>query len=97
MPRRNVLTIVTLMAVVALVWQPRDAGAQERTGALQVDIVAADTRRPLPGVLVTLTDRGGNDSRLTSSADGRVEFTTLSPGLYSLTAETEGRVTAKER
>ena len=93
---RHPLAIIALLAVFTLAAVPGRAAAQEPSGALQVDIVAADTRRPLSGVRVTLTDRSGNATSATSAADGRVDFTSLGPGLYALTAETDGRMMAEE-
>ncbi len=96
MSHRSLTIVITLLAVVFLAVQPGIAAAQEPPGALQVDIVAADTRRPLTGVLVTVTDRNGETVTATSSADGRVDFENLAPGLYALTAETDGRMMAEE-
>ena len=84
------LVAVVLVAISGL------AGAQDDSGGMQVDIVAADTRRPLADARVTVTDRDGNGQSEFTSADGRVTFPTLAPGLYTVVVGAEGRVTAEE-
>jgi hypothetical protein len=63
---------------------------------MQIEIVAAETRRPIAGALVTITDRGGDQQSDTTAADGRVAFTTLAPGLYTVDVGAAGRAAVEE-
>ena len=91
---RSPIVSCVLGVIVALA--PIVAWAADEPGGMQVDIVAAETRRPIAGALVTITDRGGNQQSDTTAADGRVTFATLTPGLYAVAVGAEGRATAEE-
>jgi hypothetical protein len=72
------------------------AQAQSADGGMRIEVTSAETRRPLAEVAVTVTGRDGSEVRGVTTADGIVEFDALEAGLYSVTAEAPGVVTAIE-
>ena len=86
---RCVLAVIATLAPI-VTW------AADEPGGMQIEIVAAETRRPIAGALVTITDRGGDKQSDTTAADGRVAFTTLAPGLYTVDVGAAGRAAVEE-
>ena len=82
--------------VLAVLCLPGAVMADERSGGLRIEVVSAETQRPLQGVAVTVTDREGNAVDGRTTEDGVLEMDGLEPGLYALTAEGPGLVTATE-
>ena len=70
--------------------------AQDAAGGMQIVIVSAETRRPVEGVTVTVTDRNGNAVAAQTTGNGIVELDGLEPGLYAVRADGPGLVTARE-
>jgi len=87
---------VRVFAVALLVCLAATATAREEPGGLLIETISAETRRPLADVRVTVTDRDGRAVEGVTTADGIVEFDALDPGLYAVTAEGPGLVTARE-
>ncbi|MEL7447819.1 MAG: TonB-dependent receptor [Pseudomonadota bacterium] len=65
-------------------------------GEIAVEIVSAETRRPLAGIEVTVTPREGEPVSVVTSADGSVLIPALEIGLYELSAEGPGLVKGRE-
>jgi len=86
---------VRVFAVALLVCLAATATAREEPGGLLIETISAETRRPLADVRVTVTDRDGRAVEGVTTADGIVEFDALDPGLYAVTAEGPGLVTAR--
>ena len=72
------------------------ATAGEESGGMLIETISAETRRPLAGVTVTVTDREGNAVEGLTTAEGVVEFDAIDAGLYAVRAEGAGLVTASE-
>jgi hypothetical protein len=85
---------LVLACVLALIAGP--ARAQANDGGMRIEVSSAETRRPLAGVTITVTDRDGNAVDGSTSADGVIEFDALESGLYEVTAASPGLVTAVE-
>ncbi|WP_405235683.1 TonB-dependent receptor [Lentisalinibacter orientalis] len=85
-----------VFAAALLIGFSATATAQEEPGGLLIETISAETRRPLAGVRVTATDRDGSAVEGVTTAEGIVEFDALEPGLYAVTAEGTGLVTARE-
>lgn len=83
-----------LAAPVAVLAQEPDSVA--RQGGVRVEVVSAETRRPLEGVTVTVTPRQGTTLSALTSADGVVEFGALAEGLYDLAADRSGLLRVAE-
>ena len=66
------------------------------SGGITVNIVDADTRRPLDGVTVTAQSRDGTTRTVTTAADGSATFSDLADGFHTIQAERPGFVTAEE-
>lgn len=62
------------------------AVAQQPDSGLRIEIISAETRRPIEGVSVTVTPREGPSLTGLTAADGVIEFVSLDAGLYSVTA-----------
>jgi iron complex outermembrane receptor protein len=79
------LAVAALLALAA----PRSAAAQQatRSGAVAGRVQAADTGRPLPGVILRL--RGTDLGALADSA-GRFQITGVAPGSYRIVATYPG-------
>jgi len=82
--------------VLAVLCLPGAVMADERSGGLRIEVISAETQRPLQGVAVTVTDREGNAVEGRTTEDGVLELEGLEPGLYAVTAEGPGLVTATE-
>ena len=65
-------------------------------GGIAVNIIDADTRRPLDAVTVTAEARDGTMHTITTSADGAAAHDELPDGFYTVRAERPGFVTAEE-
>jgi len=85
---RHLLLFLALLAMPALAQQP--------TGSVDVEVVSSDTRRPIGGVLVTLTSRAGDTTEVTTDNAGEASADGLLPGLYRLDASAQGRVPGYE-
>ncbi|NJN40171.1 MAG: TonB-dependent receptor [Gammaproteobacteria bacterium] len=72
------------------------AMAQSADGGMRIAVVSKETQRPLEGVTVTVTDRDGNVISGRTEANGTVELGDLDIGLYAVTADGPGLVTASE-
>jgi hypothetical protein len=72
------------------------AMAQGADGGMRIAVVSLETQRPLEGVTVTVTDRDGKVTTGRTEANGTVEFSDLDAGLYAVTADGSGLVTARE-
>jgi hypothetical protein len=84
------------LLAVGLAFFAADAVAQDTDGGLVVETRAAETGRPLAGVSVTITDRDGGSRQDTTGPDGSVDFGSVAPGLYDVSAAIAGRVTVEE-
>ncbi|MDJ0905984.1 MAG: carboxypeptidase regulatory-like domain-containing protein [Woeseiaceae bacterium] len=84
------------LVAAALTFAATGVAAQDNDGGLIVETRATETGRPLAGVEITITDRGGKSREDTTGADGSVSFASLAPGLYDVTAAAAGRVTVEE-
>jgi Carboxypeptidase regulatory-like domain len=94
--RRRVFLVLSLVTLARL-WPVPEAYAQggTSTASLSGKIVDATGAR-LPGVVVTLTNVGTNQSRTAvSNSEGLYRFAGLQPGSYTLMAELEGFATFK--
>lgn len=61
------------------------------TGSISGRVIHADTQRPLPDVIMTLTTmQGAGVLRTITDADGRYSFDGIAPGLYRVTTFLEG-------
>lgn len=87
---------VRVFAAALLVCLAATATAREEPGGLLIETISAETRRPLADVRVTVTDRDGRAVEGVTTAQGIVEFDALEPGLYAVTVEGPGLVTARE-
>ena len=85
------LVVACLLSIAASA-----AAAQTADGGMRIEVTSAETRRPLADVTVTVADRDGREIQGVTTADGVVEFDALEAGLYSVTAEAPGVVTAIE-
>jgi hypothetical protein len=74
----------------------RDAESVTLQGGLQIQVVSAETRRPLEGVTVTVTPRQGTTLSALTSVGGIVEFRELDEGLYDLSAARWGLLQVAE-
>jgi hypothetical protein len=70
--------------------------AQDPEGAVRIEVVSAETRRPLEGVTVTVTPREGAAVTAMTTAEGILEVGALAEGLYAVTATRSGLVEATE-
>ncbi len=78
-----------LLAGQALVAREPDAG-------IRIEVLGAETRRPLEGVTVTVTPRQGSVVTGLTAENGVIEFGPLEAGLYDVTATRPGLITAIE-
>ena len=85
------LVVACLLSIAASA-----AAAQTADGGMRIEVTSAETRRPLADVTVTVADRDGREIQGVTTADGVVEFDALEAGLYSVTAQAPGVVTAIE-
>ncbi len=90
--RYSIIGIAAAMLALAAA----DVSADEDDGGIVINVVDAETRRPVGGVLVTVTSRDGDVYSGESTADGRVSFDALPAGLYEVQAEREAFVTSLE-
>jgi hypothetical protein len=88
--------IIRLLAGVLVICAPSAAMAQNAEGGMRIAVVSQETRRPLEGVTVTVTDRDGNVTTGRTETSGILELNDLDIGLYAVTAEGPGLVTARE-
>jgi hypothetical protein len=88
--------IIRLFAGVLVICASSAAMAQSADGGMRISVVSMETRRPLEGVTVTVTDRNGQVITGRTEADGTVEWNDLGAGLYALTADGPGLVAARE-
>jgi len=88
--------IARFLMAALLVCLSSAATAQGEAGGLLIETVSAETRRPLEGVTVTVTDRDGNVIEGRTTREGVIGFDGLDPGLYAVTAQGPGLVTASE-
>jgi hypothetical protein len=72
------------------------AVAQQPDSGMRVEVISAETRRPIEGVSVTVTPREGSSLTGLTAADGVIEFGTLDAGLYAVTATRAGLRMATE-
>jgi hypothetical protein len=70
--------------------------AQDPEGAVRIEVVSAETRRPLEGVTVIVTPREGAAVTAMTTAEGILEVGALAEGLYAVTATRSGLVEATE-
>lgn len=70
--------------------------AQDPEGAVRIEVVSAETRRPLEGVTVTVTPREGAPVTAMTTAEGILEVGALAEGLYAVTATRSGLLVATE-
>jgi hypothetical protein len=88
--------IILLLAATAALFAPCTAMAQSADGGMRIAVVSMETQRPLEGVTVTVTGRDGQVITDRTAANGTVELSDLDPGLYAVTADGPGLVTARE-
>jgi hypothetical protein len=88
--------IIQILAGVLAICGPFAAMAQNADGGMRIEVISMETRRPIEGVTVTVTDRDGNVVTGRTQADGTLELRDLDAGLYAVTAGGPGLVTAKE-
>lgn len=86
---RTLMLSLGLLAAVAV-------GAQEPDAGMRIEVVSAETRRPLEGVTVTVTPRQGTAATGLTTAEGTIEFGRLDAGLYAVTATRPGFLMAAE-
>ncbi|MEL6199626.1 MAG: carboxypeptidase-like regulatory domain-containing protein, partial [Pseudomonadota bacterium] len=60
-------------------------------GGLAIDVIDAETRRPLAGVTLRVESRDGVNSSLVTDETGSARFEALENGFYELRATAEGR------
>lgn len=72
------------------------AWAQTEGGGLRISVASKETQRPLEGVNVTVTDRGGKVIARRTDASGTVDLAGLEAGLYAVAAEGPGLVAVSE-
>jgi hypothetical protein len=88
--------IIRLFAGVLVICASPAAMAQSADGGMRIAVVSLETKRPLEGVSVTVTDSDGNVITRRTEANGTVDLSDLDAGLYVVTAEGPGLVTARE-
>jgi hypothetical protein len=88
--------ICALLLTLAQAWLPAATNAQEVGGGLVIETTAAETGRPLGGVVLSIMDRDGNKLEDRTDANGSASFEQLAPGLYDVTAVADGRITIEE-
>ena len=88
--------IVQILAGVLAICGPFAAMAQVADGGIRIAVISMETRRPIEGVTITATDRDGNVVTGRTKADGTVDLSDLDAGLYAVTADGPGLVTANE-
>ncbi|HKX98510.1 MAG TPA: TonB-dependent receptor [Steroidobacteraceae bacterium] len=88
--------ITRLFAGLLVICASSAAMAQSADGGMRIAVVSKQTQRPLEGVTVTVTDRDGDVITGRTEANGIVELSDLDIGLYAVTAEGPGLVTASE-
>ena len=88
--------IIRLFAGLLVICASPAAMAQSADGGMRISVVSVETQRPLEGVTVTVADRDGNVVTRRTEANGTVELSDLDIGLYAVTAEGPGLVTASE-
>ena len=89
-------SILAPLVFLGLTMVPAGAIAQDTDGALVVEATASETGRPLAGVDISILGRDGAARDATTGADGSVSFEGLEPGLYSIIATADGRITVEE-
>lgn len=84
------------IAAAMLALMASNAPAAEDDGGIMINVVDAQTRRPVEDVLVTVTSRDGDVYTEESATDGSVSFEELPAGLYEVEAERATYVTGFE-
>src|SRR6185295_11507690 len=82
----RVRTLAALLAAVLLAWP---AAAQEQRGSIE-GVVKDASGAILPGVTVTVETGTGIKLDTTSDAQGSYRFPSLSPGIYTVSANLQG-------
>lgn len=77
--------------IAALLLLALCAGAQALEGGLAIEVIDAETRRPLAGAEITVVSRDGETRKVETGADGSARFQALADGFYALSASAEGR------
>jgi hypothetical protein len=88
--------MIRLLAGALVLCATSAAMAQGADGGMRIAVVSLETQRPLEGVTITVTDRDGKVVTGRTEADGTVELTNLATGLYAVSADGPGLVTARE-
>jgi hypothetical protein len=87
---RTILAALVLLVSALIQGPPREprtpAAAPSGSGGIRGRVIAADTRAPIRGALVTIATRG-MVLTIYTDARGRYELRDLAPGSYSLRAE----------
>src|SRR5688500_20237577 len=87
---RDSVRVVSILAVIGILFLPVYAAAQVAVGTL-VGSVRDDTGGGVPGATVTATETRTNISRTaTSNAAGNYSFNNLAPGIYRVEGELVG-------
>src|SRR5688572_9874248 len=88
--------IIQILAGALAFCGPSAAMAQGADGGMRIAVVSVETQRTLEGVTVTVTDRDGKVVTGRTEANGIVKLSDLDIGLYAVTADGPGLVTASE-
>lgn len=91
----RILAVLTLFVSMVGLTLPKQAFAQGGTStATLAGTITDDSGGRLPGVTVTVTNAGTNQSRtVVSEGDGLYRFAGLAPGVYAVSAELQGFAT----
>jgi hypothetical protein len=92
---RSAIVALSLAAALAGV-VPTAVHADEQSGEILVTVIGVDTRRPLPGVAVTVESRSGDTYSAVTDESGSAQFEGLAAGLYRLAVMGQGLVQAIE-
>jgi len=85
---------VLFLAIVCFLLVPVAVFAQSQGGAIRGTVTATGDPAPMPGVTVTATGGGFNQSFVTD-ANGEFRFLNLHPGTYTISAELSGFATTR--
>jgi hypothetical protein len=92
----NTLKAVVLISALLGALAAQVGLAQERDGSVRIEVVSAETRRPLAGVSVTVAPRRGETTTGLTDAEGIVQFKQLGAGLYGVSAGRAGLLSVTE-
>ncbi|MEL7045899.1 MAG: TonB-dependent receptor, partial [Pseudomonadota bacterium] len=94
--RRTTLWFTNLQAILAVVTFASAHSINADDSTLVVNVLAAESGRPLESAIVKLAFRSGQRFEQTTTQDGVARFPSINSGLTEVVASAEGRVSAQE-